>query len=111
HYRVVEVPKVSYLTEDARVERELALIKVSCKAAPQRAEVMQIADIYRARVVDVASGSLMIEVTGPTVKVDSLIDLFRPYGVKEMVRTGVVAMSRGQASARSERGDRLKLVG
>jgi acetolactate synthase-1/3 small subunit len=71
---------------------------------------MQIADIYRARVVDVAGGSLMIEVTGPTVKVDSLIDLFKPYGIKELVRTGVVAMSRGAAVARSDKSDRLKLV-
>jgi acetolactate synthase-1/3 small subunit len=109
-YKVVEVRKVSDLSDDPRVERELALVKVSCKSAPQRAEVMQIADIYRARVVDVASGSLMIEVTGPTVKIDSLIDLFRPYGVKELVRTGVVAMSRGQAVSRSEKADRLKLV-
>jgi acetolactate synthase-1/3 small subunit len=59
----------------------------------------------------VASGSLMMEVTGPTVKVDSLIELFRPYGVKELVRTGVIAMSRGQAVAKSsEKADRLKLV-
>src|SRR5437588_13004489 len=109
-YKVIEVRKVSDLSDDPRVERELALIKVSCKSAPQRAEVMQIADIYRARVVDVAGGSLMIEVTGPTVKVDSLVDLFRPYGVKELVRTGVVAMSRGQAVSRSEKADRRKLV-
>ena len=106
-YKVIEVRKVSDLSEDARVERELALVKVSSKNAAQRAEVMQIADIYRARVVDVAQGSLMVEVTGPTTKVDSLIELFRPYGVKELVRTGVVAMSRGQAVPKS---DRLKLV-
>jgi acetolactate synthase-1/3 small subunit len=110
-YKVIEVRKVSDLTEDARVERELALVKVSCKAAPQRAEVMQITDIYRARIVDVAGSSLMIEVTGPTTKVDSLIDLLRPYGVKELVRTGVVAMARGQAVPRNDRADRLKLVG
>src|ERR1700681_3916069 len=109
-YKVVEVRKVSDLTEDARVERELALVNVSCKAAPQRAEVMQIDDIYRARVVDVASTSLMVEVTAPPVKVDSLIELFRPYGVKELVRTGVVAMSRGQATTRTEKSERLKLV-
>ena len=110
-YKVIEVRKVSDLSEDARVERELALVKVTSKNSAQRAEVMQIADIYRARVVDVAQGSLMVEVTGPTVKVDSLIDLFRPYGVKELVRTGVVAMSRGQAVSRSDKADRLKLVG
>src|SRR5262249_676190 len=62
-YKVVEVRKVSDLSEDARVERELALVKVTSKSAAQRAEVMQIADIYRARIVDVASGSLMVEVT------------------------------------------------
>ena len=101
---------MSDLNEDARLERELALIKVSCKSAPQRAEVMQIADIYRARIVDVAGSSLMVEVTGPTVKVDSLVELFRPYGIKELVRTGVVAMSRGQAAPRTEKSDRLKLV-
>ena len=55
-YKVIEVRKVSDLSEDPRVERELALVKVTCKTAPQRAEVMQIADIYRARVVDVADG-------------------------------------------------------
>jgi acetolactate synthase-1/3 small subunit len=109
-YKVIEVRKVSDLSDDARVERELALIKVTSKNSAQRAEVMQVADIYRARVVDVASGSLMVEVTGPTSKVDSLIELFRPYGVKELVRTGVVAMSRGQAMPKNEKPDRLKLV-
>ncbi|MBV9170053.1 MAG: acetolactate synthase small subunit [Chloroflexi bacterium] len=109
-YKVIEVRKVSDLSDDARVERELALVKVTCKTASHRAEVMQIADIYRARVVDVASNSLMLEVTGPTPKVDSLIELFRPYGLKELVRTGVVAMTRGQAVGRPDRADRLKLV-
>jgi acetolactate synthase I/III small subunit len=106
-YKVIEVRKVSDLSEDPRVERELALVKVSARAGAQRAEVMQIADLYRARIVDVATSSLMVEVTGPTEKVDSLIELFRPYGVKELVRTGVVAMSRGQAVAKH---DRLRLV-
>lgn len=110
-YKVIEVRKVSDLSEDPRVERELALVKVSAKAGAQRAEVMQIADLYRARIVDVAISSLMIEVTGPTDKVDSLIELFRPYGVKELVRTGVVAMTRGQSLGRNEKHDKLKLVG
>ena len=108
-YKVIEVRKVSDLSDDPRVERELALIKVACKSAPLRAEVMQIADIYRARIVDVATGSLMVEVTGPSDKVASLIELFRPYGVKELVRTGVVAMSRGAAVSKSDK-ERLKLV-
>ena len=97
-YKVVEVRKVSDLSGDARVERELALVKVSSKSVAQRAEVLQIVDIYRARIVDVASSSLMVEVTGPTDKVDSLVALLEPYGIKELVRTGVVAMARGQGS-------------
>jgi acetolactate synthase-1/3 small subunit len=109
-YKVIEVRKVSDLSEDPRIERELALIKVSAKAGAQRAEVMQIADLYRARIVDVATSSLMVEVTGPTAKVDSLIELFRPYGVKELVRTGVVAMTRGAAAAKSDRAERMRLV-
>ncbi len=108
-YKVVEVRKVSDLSEDARVERELALVKVTCKTSAQRAEVMQVCDIYRARVVDVATGSLMVEVTGPTSKVESLVELLRPYGVKEMVRTGVVAMVRGAAIGKNDKGQ-LKLV-
>ena len=109
-YKVIEVRKVSDLSEDPRIERELALIKVSAKAGAQRAEVMQIADLYRARIVDVATSSLMVEVTGPTAKVDSLIELFRPYGVKELVRTGVVAMTRGAAAAKNDRAERMRLV-
>jgi acetolactate synthase I/III small subunit len=66
--------------------------------------------LYRARIVDVAVGSLMVEVTGPTDKVASLIELFKPYGVKEMVRTGVVAMSRGATLGKPDKADRLKLV-
>src|SRR5260370_38549586 len=81
-YKVIEVRKVSDLTVDARLKRELALIKVSCTAAPQRAEVMQIADIYRAPIVGVASSSLIVDVTCPTVKVESLIELCSRHVVK-----------------------------
>jgi acetolactate synthase-1/3 small subunit len=102
-YKVIEVRKVSDLTEDDHVERELALVKVTVKTPAMRAEVMQIVDIYRARVVDIALGSLMVEVTGQTDKVDSLVDMLRPYGIKEMVRTGVVAMSRGSAVGKTDR--------
>ena len=102
-YKVIEVRKVSDLTEDQTVERELALIKVTSKSPALRAEIMQVADIYRARVVDVAMGSLVIEVTGPTDKIDSIIGLLKPYGIKEMVRTGLVAMARG-ATVGQEKG-------
>jgi acetolactate synthase I/III small subunit len=102
-YKVIEVRKVSDLTDDQTVERELALIKVTSKTPALRAEIMQVADIYRARVVDVAMSSLTLEVTGPTDKIDSIVSLLRPYGIKEMVRTGVVAMALG-VMAGQERG-------
>ena len=102
-YKVIEVRKVSDLTDDQTVERELALIKVTSKSPALRAEIMQIVDIYRARIVDVAQSSLTVEVTGPTDKIDSMIGLLKPYGIKEMVRTGAIAMSRG-AMAGQEKG-------
>lgn len=108
-YKIIEVRKVSDITEDQRVERELALIKVSSKNATLRAEIMQIVDIYRARVVDVALGSLTVEVTGPTDKIDSVVGLLRGYGIKEMVRTGVVAVTRGANVAAQESG-KLQVV-
>src|SRR5690242_10407546 len=109
-YKVIEVRKVSDLSEDPRVERELALVKVSCKTAPQRAEVMQIADIYRARVVHVAAGTVMLEVTGSTRKIDSIIELLRVYPIRELVRTGVVAMACGRAADAVEPRHQLRLI-
>ena len=93
-YKVVEVRKVSDLSEDQPVMRELALVKVTSKPTT-RAEIMQLVDIYRARIVDVALGSVMIEVTGDPEKIDSIVGLLKGFGIKELVRTGVVAMVRG----------------
>jgi acetolactate synthase-1/3 small subunit len=99
-YKVVEVRKVSDLSEDQTVVRELALIKVTSKPTT-RAEIMQLVDIYRARIVDVAFGSVMIEVTGDPEKIDSIVTLLRGFGIKELVRTGVVAMVRGSSAKES----------
>ena len=93
-YKVIEILKVSDVTEEKTVECELALIKVAA-TSQTRGEVMQLADIYRARIVDVAADSLMVEVTGIEEKIDSLLGLLRPFGIKEMVRTGRIAMMRG----------------
>jgi acetolactate synthase-1/3 small subunit len=93
-YKIIEVRKVSDVTEDQTVERELAMIKVSSKPTT-RSEIIQLVDIYRARVVDVAPNSLIVEVTGTPDKIDSLVQVLRAFGIKEMVRTGVVAMVRG----------------
>lgn len=93
-YKVVEVLKVSDLSHDKTVVRELALIKVSC-SSQTRAEIMQISDIYRAKVIDVALDSLIVEATGEEDKIDSLIGLLRRFGIKEISRTGRIAMLRG----------------
>jgi acetolactate synthase I/III small subunit len=92
--KVVEVVKVSDLTEENIVIRELALIKVKAPAA-SRSEIIQIVDIFRADIVDVSQDSLTIEVTGTEDKIDSLLGLIHQFGIKEVTRTGRIAMTRG----------------
>ncbi|HEX5415204.1 MAG TPA: acetolactate synthase small subunit [Chloroflexota bacterium] len=98
-YKIVEVTKVSDISDERLVSREVALIKVATNST-NRSEIMQIVDIYQAKIVDVATDSLMIEVTGTDEKVDSLLNLVRGFGIKEVVRTGRVAMVRGSAVTR-----------
>ncbi len=93
-YRLVNVIQVEDITEHAAGVRDLALIKVRTPGQA-RSEVMQIVDTFRARVVDVGLESLMIEVTGSEDKVNGLVEVLRPFGIIEMVRTGRVAMVRG----------------
>ena len=97
-YKVVEVLKVSDLNDEKVVARELAMIKVSANAQ-NRSEILQISDIYRAKIVDVALDSVIVECTGEEDKIDSLISLLRRFGIKEMSRTGRVAMLRGVSGA------------
>jgi len=92
--KLVNVVKVSDITEEDMVTRELALIKVKCNAST-RSEIMQIVDIFRANIVDVAPGSLTVEVTGDEDKLNSLLRLLRDFGVKELSRTGRIALTRG----------------
>ena len=95
-YKLINVTKVVDLTKEPAVFRELAMIKVHA-TANTRSEIMQLVDIFRAKAVDVGADSLTIEITGQEDKVDTLISLLRPFGIKEMVRTGRVAMIRGTA--------------
>ena len=92
----VDVTRVEDVTNQPAVVRELALVKVRTDAQT-RAEVMQIVDIYRAQIVDVALDSLVIQAIGTEDRVDSLVELLSAFGVVEMVRTGRVAMTRGRA--------------
>ena len=96
-HKLIDVIKVSDLTDDSHVERELVLIRVN--AEPQhRAEVLRTADIFRAKVIDVTPQSFTLEATGDEGKLEALIELLRPMGIQEVVRTGKVAIGRGPKS-------------
>lgn len=99
-YKIIDVIKVSDVSDEKLVARELALIKVTATGST-RSEIMQIVDIYRAKIVDVSAESLMVEVTGPEEKIDSLLNLLKGFGIKEVVRTGRVAMVRGATATRA----------
>lgn len=101
-YKLIDVERVETIPIEAAVNRDLAMIKVSASNA-SRGEIMQLVDVFRARVVDVAPDSLIVEITGTEDKIDGLLDVLRPYGVLEMVRTGRVAMSRGGHATRTAR--------
>jgi len=96
--KVIDVIKVTDITESDMIARELALFKVKATSAT-RSEIMQIVDIFRANIVDVASDSVTIEVTGDEEKINSLFNLLRGFGIKEVARTGCIAMTRGGRGA------------
>jgi acetolactate synthase-1/3 small subunit len=93
--KLIEVIKVTDLSEGAHIEREMVLLKVQAEGGEQRAEVKRIADIYRSRIIDVTDSSFTLEVTGDGQKVQSLLELFEPAQVVEVVRTGTTAIGRG----------------
>jgi acetolactate synthase-1/3 small subunit len=92
--KLIDVVRVSDITGDNITVRELALVKVKASSAT-RSEIIEIADIFRANIVDVASDSLTIEITGDEDKIDSLLKLLKGFGIREIARTGRVAMVRG----------------
>lgn len=93
-YKLVDVIKVFDHTGNRIVESELSLVKVTSNAAT-RAEIMQLLDIFRAKVVDVSDGTLIVEATGKEEKIDALVELLQKFGIEEMVRTGKVVLVRG----------------
>jgi acetolactate synthase I/III small subunit len=97
-YKLVNVTLVDNITNEASIVRDLAMIKVAA-THEARSHVLELASVFRARVVDVAPDSLTIEITGAEDKIDGLLEVLRPYGVMEMVRTGIVAMRRGNRSS------------
>jgi acetolactate synthase-1/3 small subunit len=96
--KLIDVVKVFDITAEKITGRELALVKVKASSTT-RSEIIEIADIFRANIVDVASDSLTIEITGDEDKIESLLKLLRGFGIKEIARTGRVAMVRGNLGA------------
>ncbi|KWX84918.1 acetolactate synthase [Paenibacillus riograndensis] len=95
-YKLIDVIKVVDLGSKPMVARELALIKVKAEPA-ERPEIVGVVETFRASVVDIGTTSLLVQVGGDTQKIDAMIELLKPYGIKELSRTGVTAMIRGNA--------------
>ena len=92
-HKLINVIKVTEICDHEFVEREMVLIRVNAEAHT-RAEVLRIVDIFRGKVIDVSSRSYAIELTGNTTKINAVIDLLRPIGIKEIVKTGTIVMAR-----------------
>lgn len=101
--KLVDVVRVSDVSAEKLTIRELALVKVKANSAT-RSEIIEIADIFRANIVDVASESLTIEITGDEDKIDSMLKLLRGFGIKEIARTGRIAMVRGNIGLVADEG-------
>lgn len=92
--KLVDVIKVKDLTEQDYIARELTLIKVFIDPSKRR-EIIEIADVFKGRIVDIATDSITLEITGSTKKIDAVVGLLKDYNIKEMARTGKVALQRG----------------
>ncbi len=103
--KVIDVIRVTELSGRNYVERDLMLIKVSASAA-KRGEILEVTDVFRGNVVDISPRHVMIEISGPEEKIEAFIELMRPYGIREMVRTGRVAMLRGWGGGKNQRKSR-----
>ena len=103
--KLIDVIKVSDISDQNIVSRELALVRVKANVQ-NRSEIMQVVDIFRANIVDVSTDSLIVEVSGDEDKVDSLHELLKRFGVIEVMRTGTIALNRGMGFATSRAGAR-----
>jgi acetolactate synthase-1/3 small subunit len=100
--KIISVIKVSILDPKNTVSRELALIKVSTPDARVRSDVINYTEIFKGHVIDVAHESLIIEITGDTDKINAFIELMKPFGIREIARTGIAALPRGMRSVKIE---------
>jgi acetolactate synthase-1/3 small subunit len=102
--KLVPVVKVRDFKGTAYVERDLALISIGV-GPDKRAEVIELVNLFRGKVIDIARSSLLVELSGPEAKIEAFVELIAPYGIKEMARTGVIAMARGMQLTLKEDGD------
>ena len=100
-YKLVDVVHVDHLHSQPFVVREMALVKVRASSENRR-EVIQLCDIFRARIIDVSAESLVVEITGEEEKLENFTELVRPFGIVEMVRTGMIALGRGGHTLKDE---------
>ena len=100
--KIIEVVKVSQLDPQSMVSRELALVKVNVSDGKSRSEIINFVDVFRSRIVDVAPDSLMVEITGTPDKIDAFLNLMSTFGIIEIARTGMTALSRGPKSINIE---------
>jgi acetolactate synthase-1/3 small subunit len=98
--KLIDVIKVSILDPDDAVIREMALVKVHTADTRARTEIIQYTNVFRSQIVDIAPDSVTVEITGDTDKIDAFIELARPFGLKEVARTGITALSRGGKAIR-----------
>lgn len=92
--KLIDVIKIKTLKQDVLVKRCLALVKVKC-TSKTRTEILEIANVFRAKIVDIAQNTVIAEITGPTKKIDAFMELIEPFGIEEISRTGVTALERG----------------
>jgi acetolactate synthase-1/3 small subunit len=104
--KLVPVVKVRDFAGTAHIERDLALITVGVSAG-SRSEVIEIVNLFRGKIVDIAKGSVIVELSGPEEKIEACIELLEPYGIRELARTGVIAMARGMQAARDEAAEKI----
>jgi acetolactate synthase I/III small subunit len=101
--KLIDVIKVSDLTDNERVERELVMFKVTADQGSTRAEIMQIATIFRAQIVDVGAKSVILQVVGDPDKINAMEKLLRQFGIKELIRTGRIGILRGTKTVTSSK--------
>lgn len=101
-HKLINVVKITDLEQSEMVDRDLALIRVSC-TRKQRTEINQIAETFRAKIVDLSNDSIIIEATGTDNKIEALVEILRDFGIKDIVRTGIVALSRGQLTEKGNK--------